>query len=199
MTAVALPWVALSRSPTSPPCPNHTPKDPDHPSAGVALDRLGDLSPSGKTSRAVLACRCEWLAKHLERLLRVAGEAVGAKQQALECPTSANTNKERRIKCRSRLFAPHRQAKAATDRNAEATTPPTDDPDTQLIGLNLPQEHSSGLNEVFVNPPALRPLSRCQRRRYARPKEGRNDCLRRAAVASRVTMVTINSCGLCAR
>jgi hypothetical protein len=47
-----------------------------------------------------------------------------------------------------------------------------DDPDTQLVGLNLPQEHPSGLNDVFVNPQALPPaLSRCQRQTVRSSKE----------------------------
>jgi hypothetical protein len=52
----------------------------------------------------------------------------------------------------------------------------------QLIRLKLPQEeHSSGLNDVFVNPPALPPaLSRCQRETIRSSKERR---LRRWPVA----------------
>src|SRR5215210_578127 len=58
----------------------HTPKNPDHPSPSVALDRLGDHEAfRQKESRTPYLAGAKRLAKHLERLLRVTGQPVGAK------------------------------------------------------------------------------------------------------------------------
>src|SRR3712207_611989 len=75
---------------------NDAPKDPNHPSAGVPLNRLGDHDPlRQKKSRPSSLAGANRLTQYLERLLRVAREPVGAEQQALGCSTSAHTKKER--------------------------------------------------------------------------------------------------------
>ncbi len=57
-----------------------------------------------------------------------------------------------------------------------------DDANAQFIGLNLPQEHPSGLNDVFVNPPALPPtLALPATDGTLVQREGRDDGLWRAA------------------
>jgi hypothetical protein len=49
---------------------NHAPKDPDHPSAGVPLERLGDLNPLRQEKlRPSSLAAANRLAKYLERLL----------------------------------------------------------------------------------------------------------------------------------
>ena len=96
-------------------------------------------------------------------------------QQALECSASANTNKERPDQVPVAPYSHHAaKPQPATDRKRRGQPHhAADDPDTQLIGLNLPQEHSSGLNDVFVNPPALTPALALLKMTVRANQEGR--------------------------
>src|SRR5215207_500701 len=75
---------------------HYTPKTPDHPSPSVALDRLGDHEAFWqKESRTSYLAGAKRLAKHLERLLRVTGQPVGAEQKSLESATGAHAFEQR--------------------------------------------------------------------------------------------------------
>ncbi|MBA3702303.1 MAG: hypothetical protein H0W79_05660 [Rubrobacteraceae bacterium] len=60
MTAVAAPWVVLSRSPTSAYVPQTTRRrTPTTRRRAYLFTAWATMSPSGKEAEAVLACRCE--------------------------------------------------------------------------------------------------------------------------------------------
>src|SRR3712207_6564067 len=169
---------------------NDAPKDPNHPSAGVPLNRLGDHDPlRQKKSRPSSLAGANRLTQYLERLLRAAGEPVGVEQQALGCSTSAHTKKERPDQM---PVAPHlhHAAKPQPATNRKRQCQPhhaADDANAaQLIGLTLPQEPSPGLNDLFVNPPALPPaLALPARDGTLVQRKGRDYGLWRAAVCQK--------------
>ena len=69
-----------------------------------------------------------------------------------------------------------------------ATLHRRDDADTQLIGLNVGQEHSTGLDEMFVDALTLPPaLALPARDGTLIQREGGDDGLRRAAVCPRAS------------
>ena len=122
---------------------------------------------------------------------------------SLECSTSAHTKKEPPYQV---PVAPHlhhaAEPQPATNRKRRCQPHhhAADDANAQLIGLNLPQEHPSGPNGVFVNPPASPPAHHLPAMtvRSSRPKAATMACDGQP-YASRVTRVVISSWGLCAR
>ena len=106
-------------------------------------------------------------------------------QQALECSTSTHTNKEGADQVSVALYS-HHAAKPQPTTNRDRRCQPhhaANDANAQLIGLNLPKEHPSGLNDVFVNPQALPPALALPATNGALvQREGRNYCLMGAAV-----------------
>jgi nitrous oxide reductase accessory protein NosL len=162
-------------------------KNPHHPSSsGVALDDLSDHealrqkepgtpSPSG----------AKRLAQYAQSLLGVGCRPIGAKQKAPKRPTSAHPLKERPNQAAVAAHLHHAaQPQPATNRKCRGQPQDAaDHADTQFVGLNMRQEHPSGLDEVFVDPLALPPT-------FALPAgdsafveaESRNYCLNRAAV-----------------
>ena len=76
-----------------------------------------------------------------------------------------------------------------------------DDPHPQLVGLDLRQGHPSGLDDVFVEAPALPSafvLPASDGALRSRPKAATLACGGQP-YASRVTMLTSRACGLCVR
>src|SRR5215212_1477280 len=167
----------------------YTPKNPDHPSPSVALDRLGDHEAFWqKESRTSYLAGAKRLAKHLERLLRVTGQPVGAKQKGLESATGAHAFEQR---ANQGAVAPYLQyavePQPASNRKRRGQPhDPTDDPHPQLIGLDLRQEHPSSLHDVLVEASALPAAHQLPAIDCAFVQsESRNDGLRRAAVCQR--------------
>ena len=162
------------------------PKDPDHSSPSVALDRLGDHEAlRQKESWTTPLAGAKRLAQHAQSLLRVARKSVSAKQQALKCSTSTHTSKERPDQVSVALYSHHAaEPQPATNRDRRGQPHhATDDPYPQLIGLNLRQRHSSGLDDVLVKAPALLWAHQLPAMDGAFVQtEGRNDGLQRAAV-----------------
>jgi hypothetical protein len=75
---------------------HYTPKNSDHPAPSVALDRFGDHEAFWqKESKTSYLAGAKRLAKHLERLLRVTGQTIGAKQKGLESVTGVYTFEHR--------------------------------------------------------------------------------------------------------
>src|SRR5215218_4993030 len=165
---------------------HYTPKNPDHPSPSVALDRLGDHEAFWqKESRTPSLAGAKRLAKHLERLLRVTGQPIGAKQKGLESATGAHTFEQR---ANQPAVAPYlhyaAEPQPATNRKRRGQPhDPTDDPHPQLVGLDLRQEHPSGLHDVLVEASALPAAHQLPAIDGAFVQtESRNDGLGRAAV-----------------
>ena len=167
----------------------YTPKNPDHPSPSVALDRLGDHEAFWqKESWTTSLAGAKRLAKDLERLLRVTGQPIGAKQKGLESATGAHAFEQR---ANQSAVAPYPQYAAepqpASNRKRRGQPHhPTDDPHQQLIGLDLRQEHPSSLHDVLVEASALMSAHQLPAIDGAFVQtESRNDGLRRAAVCQK--------------
>src|SRR5215211_8161804 len=165
---------------------HYAPKNPDHPSPSVALDRLGDHEAFWqKESRTPSLAGAKRLAKDLERLLRVTGQPIGAKQKGLESATGAHTFEQR---ANQPAVAPYlhyaAEPQPASNRKRRGQPHhPTDDPHPQLIGLDLRQEHPSSLHDVLVEALALPAAHQLPAIDGAfLETESRNDGLRRAAV-----------------
>src|SRR5215207_5899051 len=143
--------------------PNH----PGHSSTSVSLDRLGDHQTLWQKEPRTSSLPCaKRFAQHAQRLVGVAGKPIGAKQQALERPTSTYAFEEPPDQG---TVAPQlhysAQPKAATNRDRRGQPHyAADDADTQLISLRTWAKST---------PPAWRrcswtrwqchPLSLCQR------------------------------------
>src|SRR5215204_166677 len=138
-----------------------------------------------KESRTPYLAGAKRLAKDLERLLRVTGQPIGAKQEGLESATGAHTFEQL---ADQGAVAPYlhyaAEPQPATNRKRRGQPhDPTDDPHPQLVGLDLRQEHPSGLHDVLVEASALPAAHQLPAIDGAFVQtESRNDGLGRAAV-----------------